>query len=176
MSKENPGTVAESVARAMAAAEAAGVSINITVRSKDWLGQPEFSAYPATAVLESIPDRLADQLSTIAGDDGMVTISITPKGHFDRPEFAEVDEAPPARAPEEGRDMEAMAIRAVDIGDKVKLAKSGEKGEVIGRSYFTRQPGNLYIEYVTGDGRQVKDWFDIEEVEHDNDPPARPTR
>ena len=98
MKNPKPDELGATIAHALDAAEAAGININVTLRSKDWLGSPEALSY-APATLERTPDRLADQLRTIAGDDGMVTISITPKGHFDvprdddgpEPEFAEVD-------------------------------------------------------------------------------------
>ena len=45
------------------------------------------------------------------------------------------------------------------LGDRVKLSKSGECGEVIGAANYARQPRQYLVEYVAADGRQVVDWF-----------------
>lgn len=45
------------------------------------------------------------------------------------------------------------------LGQKVKLALSEEKGIVIGRAEYSDSANNYGIQYVAADGRQVTDWW-----------------
>ncbi|RYC10046.1 hypothetical protein [Ciceribacter ferrooxidans] len=53
-----------------------------------------------------------------------------------------------------------------NLYDKVMLAKSGEKGEVIGVAEYSRRPPSFLVEYVAADGRQVDAWFDAEALQN----------
>lgn len=42
---------------------------------------------------------------------------------------------------------------------RVKLAESGETGEIIGRAEYTYMEPQYLIRYKAGDGRQVESWW-----------------
>lgn len=45
------------------------------------------------------------------------------------------------------------------IGQLVKLARSDEEGEVIGRAEYAGAEPSYYVRYRAGDGRQVEVWW-----------------
>ena len=45
------------------------------------------------------------------------------------------------------------------LGDKVRLAVSGERGEVVGIAIYSEQPESYYVRYKAADGRQVETWW-----------------
>ncbi len=45
------------------------------------------------------------------------------------------------------------------LNDAVKLKRSGEAGEVVGRAHHTHCDPQYQVEYLTADGRQVCDWI-----------------
>lgn len=53
---------------------------------------------------------------------------------------------------------------AFELGDGVGLVYSEEEGVVIGRAEYMHAPCGYYVRYVAGDGRQVKDWFNAEDL------------
>lgn len=63
-----------------------------------------------------------------------------------------------------GHVMPAAAF-AFGIGQKVTLNLSREQGMVIGYAAYQRQPPQYLVEYVSGDGRQVENWFFAEALE-----------
>lgn len=48
---------------------------------------------------------------------------------------------------------------SLKINSKVEIIVSGEKGEVIGYAEYRDYPNQYYVNYKSGDGRTVKDWF-----------------
>lgn len=53
---------------------------------------------------------------------------------------------------------------AFAIGDKVELVESREAGTVVGRSEFAHEKPSYYVRYVTKDGRQVKNWWNADDM------------
>lgn len=51
-----------------------------------------------------------------------------------------------------------------EMGQDVKMAKSEECGTVIGRAEYHNSPPSYYIFYQSADGRQVKNWWDAEDL------------
>lgn len=47
-------------------------------------------------------------------------------------------------------------------GQRVKLMKSGEMGEVIAVADYARRPPLYLVEYVSAHGCQCENWFDEE--------------
>jgi hypothetical protein len=45
------------------------------------------------------------------------------------------------------------------IGQTVRLAKSSEEGEVIGRAEYAAGERQYYLRYCAGDGRQCESWW-----------------
>lgn len=190
MTKPKPEVLSESIAYAIAAAETAGVAINITVRSKDWLGSPEPMAY-ATATLESTSDQLVDKLREIARDLGAVTITITPKGHYDLD--APIPEAPTPDGPstdrvwqDEDRPAAATAtIARFALGTMVHPEMDPHThGKVVALThYLTGMEPNYQVRLRNREGAQCEEWFtesalreSAERQDSDGDMPARPTR
>lgn len=57
------------------------------------------------------------------------------------------------------------------FGDKVKIACSGETGEVIGYAQFVAHKDQALVRYKAGDGRAVEHWWDVDALEiHDGTP------
>ncbi|MCH4539120.1 hypothetical protein [Ochrobactrum sp. A-1] len=52
-----------------------------------------------------------------------------------------------------------MNTLVFNLRDRVKLAESGETGEIIGRSQYTTDEPRYLIRYKAGDGRQVESWW-----------------
>ena len=50
------------------------------------------------------------------------------------------------------------------LGDKVKLATSGEEGKVIGVAHYLHDTTSFQVLYKAGDGRQVQEWWKEEEI------------
>lgn len=46
-----------------------------------------------------------------------------------------------------------------DLKAKIKIAISGEHGEVIGRAEYTTAEPSYFVRYVTADGRAVEQWW-----------------
>lgn len=46
-----------------------------------------------------------------------------------------------------------------DLQAKIKIAISGEHGEVIGRAEYTTAEPSYFVRYVTADGRAVEQWW-----------------
>jgi hypothetical protein len=45
-----------------------------------------------------------------------------------------------------------------ELGEKVKLALSGETGQIIGRAHYTNSDPSYLVRYVAADGRQIETW------------------
>ena len=54
---------------------------------------------------------------------------------------------------------EKMSNFKFQLGQKVNLVLSEEKGEVIGRAEYHDSANSYFIRYVSADGRQVADWW-----------------
>lgn len=46
-----------------------------------------------------------------------------------------------------------------DLQEKIKIAISGERGEVIGRAEYVHAEASYFVRYVTADGRAVEQWW-----------------
>lgn len=46
-----------------------------------------------------------------------------------------------------------------ELGQKVKISISGETGEVIGRAEYIDCNPQIYVRYVSADGRAVEIWW-----------------
>lgn len=46
-----------------------------------------------------------------------------------------------------------------ELKAKIKIAISGERGEVIGRAEYTTAEPSYFVRYVTADGRAVEQWW-----------------
>lgn len=64
-----------------------------------------------------------------------------------------------------GVDMDQSAIFDFCIGDKVKIAVSGEEGEVIGRAEYAASEDSYYLRYKAGDGRAIEAWWPVSALE-----------
>jgi hypothetical protein len=51
-----------------------------------------------------------------------------------------------------------------ELGQDVEMAKSRERGTVIGRAEYNNSPASYYVLYLAADGRQVKDWWNAEDM------------
>lgn len=53
----------------------------------------------------------------------------------------------------------------LDFNSEVRIARSDERGSVIGVAFYKRTPSPMYfVEYVTPDGRAVDGWFHDDEL------------
>lgn len=50
------------------------------------------------------------------------------------------------------------------LGDQVRLARSGEAGEVIAITFFSRAPASFLVEYVNAHGCQWEAWLAAEAI------------
>lgn len=46
------------------------------------------------------------------------------------------------------------------LGQQVRIAVSGETGEIVGRAEYTTTENSYYLRYKGADGRAVRDWWD----------------
>jgi len=46
-----------------------------------------------------------------------------------------------------------------ELGQLVRLVRSGEEGEVIGRAEYAASEPSYYVRYAAADGRQVEQWW-----------------
>lgn len=53
-----------------------------------------------------------------------------------------------------------MNTFAFELGGRVSLSLSGERGDVIGRAEYQNFPPCYQVSYVAADGRQCEGWFD----------------
>ncbi len=60
-----------------------------------------------------------------------------------------------------------MGKYAYDLGAKVKLAMSGEKGVVVGRAEYSENPPSYWVRYVAANGQQREGWFNAEALAAD---------
>ncbi|MEK6419988.1 MAG: hypothetical protein V4801_10305 [Burkholderia gladioli] len=51
-----------------------------------------------------------------------------------------------------------MAFK-LNLNDKVSIAASGEKGEVIGRAEYTEAHNGYLVRYTAADGRATEAWW-----------------
>lgn len=47
-----------------------------------------------------------------------------------------------------------------ELGSKVKLALSGEAGQVIGRSQWSNSCNQYSVRYLAANGRQTQEWIE----------------
>jgi len=45
------------------------------------------------------------------------------------------------------------------LGQGVRIAVSGEQGEVVGRAEYTTAENNYFVRYRSADGRAVEQWW-----------------
>lgn len=50
------------------------------------------------------------------------------------------------------------------LGDKVKIERSDEHGEVVGRAHYRDSNPNFLVAYVAADGRACEAWFQESEL------------
>jgi len=48
---------------------------------------------------------------------------------------------------------------AFELGQLVKLQRSDEEGEVVGRAEYVASEPCYWVRYLAGDGRQVEAWW-----------------
>lgn len=46
-----------------------------------------------------------------------------------------------------------------ELGQLVRLARSQEEGEIIGRAEYVNMEPHYYVRYVAGDGRLCETWW-----------------
>lgn len=54
-----------------------------------------------------------------------------------------------------------------ELGSRVKITESGEKGVVKGRAEFTNSANSYYVHYTAGDGRAVSIWWEEDIIQPD---------
>lgn len=60
-----------------------------------------------------------------------------------------------------------MGPFAFNIGQRVELAESGERGTVIGRAEYQDQPPLYLVRYRAADGRQTEAWWAVSALKAD---------
>ncbi len=58
-----------------------------------------------------------------------------------------------------------MSGQKFDLGQRVKLAVSDERGEVIGIATYLSRPNSYLVRYKTADGCQTEAWWDGSAIE-----------
>lgn len=54
---------------------------------------------------------------------------------------------------------------AFELGQKVKLKFSEERGEVVSRAESTEYPIAYFVRYLAADGRQIEEWLHESAIE-----------
>ena len=62
------------------------------------------------------------------------------------------------------------------MGTRVSLIESGEKGKIIGLAEYDRTDNNYLIRYKAGDGRCVEDWWTESAIRLSGDQDSDPAK